>query len=270
MKYTPEKVHGMNDNEDNIGSDTSLWLRPLRLLFDKGTPPCDCTVLAFSETPHGDLPFGVMTKTNNNRVVFWPVLPTNPQPASDFGTPVVIDHVTLEFPSQKMHVTSFDDDGEREHHSQSWRLHEFDNSGVALWFKVMIRWSVLQDQDLRVQRNVKSPTSDVDRRKAEFVDYANNIKFQRIKLPPGDPEGDYVFVVVYIVTDPAKQIALTTDMFLAGGSVDDVIDGWPDGSVFGIQPIKINTNDVEMVVATACPPGKLRQDVVLGFPRPKQ
>lgn len=255
------------DQQDNIGSDTSLWLRPLRLLFDHGTPPCDCTILAFKDTPQGDLPFGVVTKTKDNRVICWPDLPTKPQPASEFGIPVFIDHVTLEFPSQKMHVTWFDDDGKREHHSQAWRLHPFDGSGVALWFKLMVRCSVLEDQDLRVERNIKSPTSDVERRKAEFARYANSIKFQRIKLPPGKPEGDYVFVVIYVVIDPGAEIVLTSDMFLAGGNVDDVVDGWPDGSVFGIQPIKFKVSDFEMVVATACPPGNLDPDVFLGFPR---
>ena len=128
-------------------------------------------------------------------------------------------------------------------------------------------WYVVGVQKYNPERNVKSPTSDVERRKAEFVRYTKSINFQRIKFPPGKPEGDYVFAVIYIVTDSTKEIKLTSEMFLAGGSVDDVVSGWPDGNVFGIQPIKIRCSDMNLVIATACPPGTLKQDVVLGFPR---
>lgn len=256
-----------DDHQDNAGSDTSLWLRPLRLLFDQGTPPSDTIVLGFGPTRDGVLPFGAVTHTNNNRLIFWPVLPKKVQAVGEFGAHGVIDHVTLEFPSRKMHVTRFDDDDQRQHFSRKWRIQQFDDSGLALWFNMIVSWSVLKDQDRWLQRNIKAPTSDVERWKAEFTRYANSIKLQGIRLPPGEPEGNYVYADVYVVTDPTKSIQPTAEIFLSGGSVDDVIDDWPAGNVFGIQPMKIRVGQVDLVVVTACPPGVLKQDVVLEFPR---
>jgi hypothetical protein len=258
---------------DDLGADSSLWLRPLRLLLDRGKPPGEMTVLAFRLPDTGSLPFGVLTHTKRNRVVFWPVLPKDAQAVAEDGSLNVIDHLTLELPSQKTHLTAFNADGRRVHraaadfgHNEPWRLHRFEGTGLAFWFSMLARCCVLRDQDDIVQRRVAAPLSDVERRQKEVARYASFLKIVDVPLPPIESEPTYVFCVVYYVVDASVELKLSSEMFLLT-DVDSQITGWPDGTEFLIKPFRLSFRQVEFVIATACPPGQLRGDVILGLPR---
>jgi len=52
---------------DDIGAQSSLWVRPIRQLLDSGKPIGQLTVLAFRGQDTGSYPFGVLTHTKNQR-----------------------------------------------------------------------------------------------------------------------------------------------------------------------------------------------------------
>jgi hypothetical protein len=247
-------------------SSSSIWMRPLRRLFKEGIPPTQ-TVIATVEDSTGTLPFGVFAFTAGSRLIFWPVLPKKFVVLDEKGVQRDLDHVTLEFPNQRIHTTWFSENGKRKHHSAGWKLQPSAEPGLALWMKFLVRWSVLADQEHVVEQLVKMPTSDAKRRTSEFVQYANSIRLQPLKLLPKTPVGDYVFVVIGVVIDPSKPHQMSSDMLFCGGNIDDAVDGWPDGSAFGYQPVKIRVGEKDVVLAALSPPGTLKKDLLMGFPR---
>jgi len=259
----------------DLGAESSLWFRPLRQLLQQGKPVGPMTVLTFRGADTGAYPFGVLTHTKKGRIVFWPVLPTNADMVAADGKIGVLDHITLELANEKIHVTAYDGTGKASRcgatdfgHGQSWRLCRFEGSGLAIWFTLLMKWSVLLDQETAVQRLVQAPTpAEAERRKQVFVRYAARLKFVDVPLPLRSGTPEYVYCVVYFVTDP-NGVNLTSDIFLQG-DVDSVVDGWPEGIVFEIQPMKLRYEETQFVIAVACPPGTMRQDVFLGFPRRK-
>jgi len=265
-----------SENED-FGVQSSLWFRPLRQLLERGKRTGAMTVLAFRGTHTGAYPFGVLTRTKNNRIVFWPVLPKNADMVAAEGKVGVIDHITLELPNAKTHVTAYNAAGEPSRrgatdlgHCQAWRLQRFEGSGLAIWFTLLVNWSALADQETAVQRCMKAPNlAEAERRKQAFARHAAQLKIVDVPLPKYVIVPEYVYCVIYFVTGPEKEIKLTPDIFLHS-DIDSQVDGWPDGTVFEIQPIKLCYELTQFVIATACPPGPMRRDVVLGFPRCKE
>jgi hypothetical protein len=271
---TDDDVARLFRENDDLGADSSLWFRPLRVFLDRGTPPPPMTVLAFRSQHSTLLPFGVLTCTKRNRIVFWPVLAKNADMVAEQGKTGVIDHVTLELPSEKMHVTALDAAGKRLHftardggHKQAWRLHRFEGTGLAFWFTLAVRWQTLQDQETAVQRRILAPTpAEVERRKQVFTNYPRRLTFVDVPLPPTESVPDYVYCVVYLLTDPAAEPKYSSDVF-PFGDVGTWIDGWPCRGEYPIKTSKLHHEQTEFVVATACPPGHLRQEVLMGFPR---
>jgi hypothetical protein len=258
---------------DDIGSRSSLWFRPLRQLLEDGKPPSEVTVLTFRDMQTGAYPFGVLAHTKNNRIIFWPVLAKNADMVAGVGKEGVIDHITLELPSEKFHVTAYDATGEPSHceaadfgHRQAWRLQRFEDSGVALWFTLSVKWSTLVDQETAVQRLAKAPNAaDAKRREQIFRQYAAKIKIVDIPLPTGVTAPEYVYCNVFYVTEPEEEIKLTPNIFLLG-DINAVVDGWTDGT-FEIQSKRLLCEQTQFLIATACPPGTVRREVFLGFPR---
>lgn len=123
----------------SIPDEHSLWVRPMRQLLDDGKPVGQITMLSLSPVADGALPFCAVAYTSKNRLVAWPILPSNPGTVS-----FPLDHITLEFPSGKMHVTGFDPDGKRHAVSQSWRLQEFPKNDLAFWFRLVVRRSLIE------------------------------------------------------------------------------------------------------------------------------
>ena len=259
---------------ENLEAQSSLWFRPLRQLLERGKPTGTMTVLAFHGTHTSAYPFGVFTHTKNNRIVFWPVLPKNADMVAAEGKVGVIDHITLELSNEKTHVTAYDAAGEPSRcgatdfgHPEAWRLQRFEGSGLAIWFTFLVKWSTLLDQETVVERWVKSPhTAEAERLKRAFARHAGQIKIIDVPLPKSVIVPQYVYCVVYLITEPDREIQLTSDIFLHGHVASEV-DGWHDGeNVFEIQPMKLHHEQANFLIATACPSGIMRQEVALGFP----
>lgn len=272
-----EDIAKLFRENDDFGAQSSLWFRPLRQLLERGKPTGAMTVLAFRRAEAAAYPFGVLTHTKKNRIVFWPVFPTNMEMVAVDGKIDIIDHVTLELPSEKTHFTAYDAAGKPLRrsaadfgHRQAWRLQRFEGHGLAVWFTILVRWSVLLEQDTAVQRCIHTRTAaEAEHIKQAFTRHAAQLNVIDVPLPSGENSPEYVYCTVYLVTDPDREINLTTDIFLHG-DIDSEVDGWPDGKIFEIQPMKLRYEQTQFVIATACPPGRMRREVVLGFPRHRQ
>ncbi len=272
----PNDVESLFRERDDIGDGTSLWLRPLRLFFSLGKPPGEFTVLAF-RLPTGSFPFAVLTRTKRARIVFWPILPKNATHAiHDSGTIPNFDHITLEFPSERIHATAFTPKGKRRHFDatcirdqRAWRLCEYRGSGLARFLTMIVKLRVVREQEVIVQRRVAMPNTDADRRTKAFIEFANKMRVIHVNLPPHDSSCDYVYCTMFYDRDPtALQPVLTQEMFQPIDA-DSHIDDWPDGNTFGIQPTLISVDsETRFLVATSCPPGIAKSDVVIGFPSP--
>ena len=261
---------------DDIGAQSSLWVRPIRQLLDSGKPIGQLTVLTFRGQDTGSYPFGVLTHTTKQRVVFWPVLPLNADMIAAEGKNGVADHITLELANRRTHLTAYDAEGRARHfkasdfgHEEAWLLQETEGSGLALWFTMLVRWSVLLDQELAVQRCRQAPTpAEAERRKALFASIAGRMKVMDVPLPKSASEPEYVYCEVYFVTGADGEFTFSDGLF-PSGQVDTEVEGWPNGSQFEIQPMRLRYEHTQYVFATTCPPGKVRHDMMIGLPRRK-
>ncbi|OHB83609.1 MAG: hypothetical protein A2Z38_05325 [Planctomycetes bacterium RBG_19FT_COMBO_48_8] len=253
---------------DNIGSDSSLWFRPLRQLFKDGKPVGQAIVLTISPTEQQRLPLGILAQTKNNRIIFWPILPRDIKIACADEKIDIFDHITLELPSEKIHVTAYDTSGQVIHKKRAWRLHQFANCPLALWFTLLVRFSILRQQDMAVQRRVKMPTTDEERRANEINCYISNLKFLNVSLPHCDIQHDYACCVLYLAAE-----SFTKDQFppsvVPTNSLASEIEGWPDGNQFHVMVSLLKLGQRTICLATSCPPGRLRlgSDVSVGFPQ---
>ena len=257
-------------DNDNIGSDSNVLLRPMRQLLDEGKTLGPMSAFTFKLPGEGLYPFGVLTWTKNNRLVFWPILPKCQTMEN------IIDHVTLEFPSKRSHFTYYIKDGSVKHkkaadlsHPTAWQLVPFPNTGIALWFAMSVKTSVLLEQDMAVQRLVPMPKTDRKRRVEEYVRHFNELNLIDVNLPPDQLEiPPYICCNFYLVTDPNGNFTLTSDAFVQAWK-NARIDGWDNDVRFLVQP----SNELEfgghkLVIATACPPGECTNEVDIGIPRP--
>ncbi len=164
---TEDEVARLFRENDNIGPDSALPLRMIRQLIWDGSPLGQGIMLTF-KSPGGDsLLFGAVTATRNHRLVFWPALPTGmDMPCDDIEA---VDHITLELRNRKTHATGYKTDREAVHRSRAWKLHDFPGSGLASWFVLHVRLSVLREQPQAVQGRVAMPTADKDRRVEEVT-----------------------------------------------------------------------------------------------------
>jgi hypothetical protein len=277
MKTSPDSndasdISQLFRDNDDLGSDSSLLLRAARMLMHDGKPLGQLTLLAFPTADHGSLPFGALTHTEN-QVVFWPVVPRNTEMVARAGEVTIFDHITLDLRNQKLHATAYDVAGKSLHYDasdfgqlQSWRLQRFEGTGLAIWFSILVRWSVLQDQDFAVQRRVCMPTADSDRRIAEFIRFANQAITKDVPVSRGTSAGDYVYCVAYFVTDPSQHIQLSSDVFPAA-MISCQVDGYSAAPEPEVRALKLTYADTQFVFAAACPPGRLSQDLIVGYPR---
>jgi hypothetical protein len=245
-----------------IPTEHSLWVRPMRPLLDDGSPVGPVVMVTVKLGDAGSFPFCAITLTRNCRLVAWPILPSA---AGAWN----IDHVTLELPSRRMHCTYFKSNGQRDAISDHWKAHEISHANVDLWFNFIIRKSVIERQDLVIERWMKSPTpQDAERRKAEFVRFAQNIRHTEVNVPSNADGGDYFIGAFLFHKDPTKPPDIVPELLLAG-NVNTEIEGWPDGT-FAVAVTGVRVEASNLLVAMANPPGRANTDVVIGFPRSRR
>lgn len=267
ISHDDDEVARLFREHDDIGLDSSLWLRPLRQLFKDGKPIGQVLALTVSPMEQLKVPFGMLTQTDKNRLIFWPVLPSGANMVCGGETGVVCDHITLEFPSEKIHMTAYDANGQAIHVTREWKTHHFTDCDLSLWFTLLVRVSILRQQDMAVQRRVQAPKTDKERRTREFVCYTQNLSFSNISLPPHEEKYDYIYFCVYLAADSIRADQLPPSILPADSSMDSQIQGWDEGNMFQIAVSRLTFGERTICVATACPPGRLRSDVAVGFPR---
>lgn len=268
MRDTRDDVASLFRENNDIGSDSSLWLRPLRQLLKEGKPVGQILALTVSPKSQARLPFAMISRTQKDRLIFWPRLP--PGTSMIFGGERIeaFDHITLEFPSEKTHVTAYGTDGQPVHIAQAWRTYRHPDHSFALWFLMLVRIPILCNQDMAVQRRVKIPEADKKRRTDEFVSYTRRLSFLNVPLPDHSAEQDYIYFGLFL----ASNAAMASDNVSAprlpttGASVDSQVEGWPDGSTFEITGLRFVFGEQIVCVAAACPPGRLLSDVSIAFP----
>ena len=238
-----------------------------------GKPLGQITVLALPLPGHGSLPLGAITLTKKNRIVFWPVLPREAEMVARKGQVTYLDHLTLELPSEEIHATAYDSRGKSVHcgatdlgQKQSWRLQPFESTGLAFWFSLLVRRSVLRNQDMAVQRLVAAPPSDAARRKAEIARFAQRFKVMDIPLQMCPSAGDYVYCVAYVVTDTSREVELSADVYPIG-TIASQVNGYVAAPDSEVQALKLKYAEMQFVFTADCPPGEVLQDVSIAFPR---
>ena len=260
---TEDEVARLFRENDNIGPDSALPLRMIRQLIWDGKPLGQGMMLTF-KSPDGDsLLFGAVTATRNHRLVFWPALPTGMDMPCD--NIEAVDHITLELPSEKSHATGYKANREAVHRSRAWKLHHYPDSGLAAWFALHVRLSVLRGQPQVVQRKVAVPTADKERRLEEVGRFVQGLQIVPIPVPDG--AGDHVTAVVYLATAPVGEINFSASVFPTDSMAREV-DGWPDGK-FPVGPSTVRVGERTLLVAASRPPGTLKSmEVGIGFLRP--
>lgn len=269
ISHDNDDVARLFREHDDIGCDSSLWLRSLRQLFKDGKPIGPVVALTVSPMKQLKLPFGMLAQTEKNRLIFWPILPSGVNMICAGETVDVLDHITLEFPSEKIHMTAYDANGQPIHDARVWRTHHFSDCDLAFWFTLLVRVSTLRQQDMAVQRRVKMPTTDKERRTNEFLRYTQKLCIKNISLPPSRAEYNYIYFGLYLASDFITADQLSSSILRSCSLTDSEIEGWTDGNMFQIAVSPLTFGQRLIYVATACPPGRLRSDVSVGFAQNK-
>jgi hypothetical protein len=270
--YDDDAVRRLFLDNDDLGPDSSLFLRCTRMFLREGKPLGQLTVMAFPSGDAGSLPFGVVTETKKNRIVFWPVAPRDAEMMADHGRPSIFDHVTLELPSQEVHTTAYDRQGNSVHyaasdlgHSHLWRLCRVEGTGLALWFVFLVRWSLLREQDLAVQRLVSAPPSDVKRRMEELTQFSGKVAVADVPLRVSENAGDYVFCAAYFVEDTSWQLEYSPDLFPVG-IIRNRVQEFSDTACIEVCLQKVSVGENLLVFVAGCPSGHFDKPIGFAFP----
>jgi len=268
MLHNDDDVARLFRENDDVGCDSSLWLRPLRQLLKDGKPVGQVLALTVSAENQLRLPFGMISRTKRDRLIFWPVLPPGINMICAGERIDVFDHITLESPSGRIHVTGYGSDGQPVHPRRAWKVHRLPDRSFTLWFLLLVRMSVLQRQDMATQRRVKASVRDKKRRTDEFTAYARRLKLLNVPLPAHPAEQDYIYFGFYFAPDSATTSGqVSASVLPTGASMDAQIEGWHDGNVFEITGLSFALGKRTICVAAACPPGRCLSDVSVGLPR---
>lgn len=246
-----------------ISPDSSAWVRSLRQLFEHGKPVGNIVALTISTDGQLRRPFGLLTYTGKHRLIFWPILPPGMNSICEGGVVEKVDHVTLEFPKKKIHVTAYDKENKAIHYRREWKARAFESYGLEMWFSMLVRRTVVEQQDMEMFRNVLMPRSDKDRRLKEFENFITALRIANIHLPPMSAEdGDYLHLAIYFGAVDLDEIP--PSIYPTGPSMTAQVEEW-ETNPFPIAPTKFQFADRIIYVACSRPPGKLRPDVSIGF-----
>lgn len=208
--HEEQNISHLFKEHDDVGPESSLWLRIPRQLLQHGKPVGATVVLAIQGPQHGYYPFGAFAVTKRNRLIFWPVLPQDAKMTAPVEN---IDHITFELPSGKTHITAYDHNRKPVPYRRRWRLQLFPESGLSLWFILFVKTDVLFTQELGVQRAVSVPVNDRARRVDAALNYVQTLRVQDLQLPPEVRCPSYIYVAVYVANQGSCAPNLLASMF---------------------------------------------------------
>jgi hypothetical protein len=266
---SPEDDDGRLFREnDNLGADSSVWLRMCRQLIVSGKPIGSVTALTIDMGDSGQCCIGFCTETQKNRLVFWPVLPTNAD-MSCIGQEIkTFDHATLELPSEKIHVTAYDAAGKSVHLNNQWRTQHLTDASLAMWFSCLVRKDILLNQDTEIQRLVPMPLKDKERRLSEITKLLKNRMNATIRIP-SVAMGDYIYYGVYLVSKMITGESFSPNILPCPSTLGSQIQDLPENFEYHLEVTAFELKTQTLVVVASQPPGKLNQDVSWGFPQRK-
>ena len=243
-------------------SQSSVWIRPLRLLFQSGSPLSPIVYLTL-ELPGQTVPIGAATETQRGRLIFWPALPGDGIMVTPNGQPALPDHVTLELSSGKCHLTSIDANGNRDHMSRQWSLYGAGNGESQFWFHMIFKTEMLLSQQDSLDFWVQSPPSDLERRKAEIQRHAERAR--HIKLKAATIQGDYVWCALYISAGDNKKPSVPEETLRFDAALNGLVNGWPEGNSAVMCPNGGQVGGSSLMILIGGPEGEAQQPVALGF-----
>ena len=257
-----EDVVRLSRDHDDIDPDSPLGLRLLRQWAWHGKPIGQPVELAFKLPDSDPLIFGAVTATKNDRLVFWPMLPTGR--CMSCGDIKAVDHITLELPSEESHATGYKTNRKAVRQSPGWKIHHCPGSGMALWFFFLVKLSVLREQPRAAWVEVVVPATDRQRRVDELNRYIRDRQLALLTLHNRSETGDYVAAAVYLVTGPLNEQTFPASVFPSNLMAPEVT-GWPN-ELAPIDRAKVAVGTRAIAVATARPAGTPNEDMVIGFP----
>ncbi len=145
-----------------VGELNSPWWHCMRTLMEEGKPLSSLYRIAFTFALERTFPFATLCKTEKNRLIFWPVFEKDlPFPKTD-AAQVLWDHITLELGSGKCHPTWYNAKGDRKSPEPSlgWRIQPLQGAPLAHWLSILAPKQLIEQQDLEVQVNVRTPAND--------------------------------------------------------------------------------------------------------------
>ena len=248
------------------GSESSFWLRSMRMLFALGKPLPPMTLLACQLPSGSNHLTGCLTQTGKDRLIFWPPLPRETRMLSADGRHGVTDHVTLELFNRKSHVTWFNAAGKRDHHRDEWILDVRDGCSLSLWFSLVVPFPVLAEQDHEMNVDVPMPPTDAGRRVEEFKRYAATCQVKTLVPPAHQFAGDYLFSLFYLQTGPELS-GQGLEINLRHHGLPELVIGFRDDVPIAFSSLVLPVESSRVVVLSACPPGAGGTEVMCGFPR---
>jgi hypothetical protein len=261
-----EVARRFRENE-TLGEDSSFWFRATRPLLVDGRPVGKMCCLTTGPTIDDQLPLGLFTYTNKDRLVFWPALSKERYMVLGDERLNILDHITLEFPSEKMHLTYYTDDGEKEHLSDAARAFHYPGTDLAMCFQILVKVEVLQSQETEVQRMVKSPPGHPPRLVEWLQDFAASITFTPSSLP------DYTscdYIQYAVLLDPQNitegKLPLVNDI-ITRDAREQFVDGWESNVEFPVHFSRFRVGECTLLLATSCPPGQLHHPVAFQIAR---
>jgi hypothetical protein len=252
--------------QDSLGAESSLWLRAFRQLTKDGKPIGQILLFTIPIGNERKMPIGLLTLTENNRLIFWPVLPRGNCAVINKPRFAPPDHITVESPSEKMHLTSYRADGRPVHVRESWRSARLQTTDLSLLFTFLVRMIVVADQDVLVCRKFPMPKNDNVRRKAEFSRCMNMVEVLYLPIPGTAPEKQYVAFSLYRTSDLMASQSLPTSL-LPMSNMHGMVNDLPEKTEFPITVAQFTIRNQTFCLAAGFPPGHLNDALCFGLPR---
>jgi len=247
------------------GSDSSLLIRFYRKFFQQGTPVGPFRFVTLAPPSGPAMPFCILTQTKKDRLCLWHLLPAGSGMLTPDGKKGLADHFTLEFPSTKTHLTTQVGDKKKSHHADGWRLDDFCDTGWSFWLSMIAPLALLRSQELQVERWVKMPNTDAERRKAEFAESAKKMGTLRLAMPE-QTAGDYFAAAFYVRSRDACEVELPLDLFTAIADWSNMVTDWQEPDPWEVSTLAVPVGTSHVLIAVATPPGSFGGEPMVGFP----